>query len=148
MLRLLLYVLCLHLQFSSDLLLLLGLPLSSLSQKEEGVSDFSVCSWQPPRFTFMEFNLELCFTGYLTVAEWKMSSTAIDHTLGNLSHVSYTFPELLRECLRCMCIPAMGFFFFFFFETRFFCIALELTLLTRLASNSEIHLPLPPKCWD
>ena len=25
---------------------------------------------------------------------------------------------------------------------------LELTRYTRLASNSEIHLPLPPKCWD
>ena len=25
---------------------------------------------------------------------------------------------------------------------------LELTLYTRLASNSEICLPLPPKCWD
>jgi hypothetical protein len=37
------------------------------------------------------------------------------------------------------------------FETRFLCVALavlELTLQTRLASNSEIHLPLPPKCWD
>jgi hypothetical protein len=38
-----------------------------------------------------------------------------------------------------------------FFETGFFCVALavlELTLQTRLASNSEILLPLPPKCWD
>jgi hypothetical protein len=25
---------------------------------------------------------------------------------------------------------------------------LELTLETRLALNSEIHLPLSPKCWD
>ena len=36
-------------------------------------------------------------------------------------------------------------------ETGFLCIALailELTLKTRLASNSEIHLPLPPKFWD
>jgi hypothetical protein len=46
-----------------------------------------------------------------------------------------------------------SFFFFFlvFFETGFLCIVLavlELTLWTRLASNSEIHLPLPPKCWD
>jgi hypothetical protein len=40
------------------------------------------------------------------------------------------------------------FFFFFFFKTGFLCIALavlELTLQTRLASNSEIHLPLPPE---
>jgi hypothetical protein len=36
-------------------------------------------------------------------------------------------------------------------ETGFLSIALavlELTLLTRLASNSEIRLPLPPECWD
>jgi hypothetical protein len=39
----------------------------------------------------------------------------------------------------------------FLFETGFLCVALavlELTMWTRLASNSEIHLPLPPKCWD
>ena len=38
-----------------------------------------------------------------------------------------------------------------FFETVFLCVALavlELTLLTRLASNSEIRLPLPPECWE
>ena len=37
---------------------------------------------------------------------------------------------------------------FFFLETGLLCIALvllELTLLTTLASNSEIHLPLPPR---
>jgi hypothetical protein len=46
----------------------------------------------------------------------------------------------------------VGWFWFFgFFETGFLCIALavlELTLKTRLASNSEIRLPLPPKCRD
>jgi hypothetical protein len=43
------------------------------------------------------------------------------------------------------------FSFFFFVETGFLCVALavlELTLQTRLALNSEIRLPLPPKCWD
>ena len=50
----------------------------------------------------------------------------------------------------------IGFFLFLFlfcfalfFETGFLCIALivlELTLQTRLALNSELHLPLPPKC--
>ena len=56
----------------------------------------------------------------------------------------------------CFCFVLFFVFFFFvfvffFFETGFLCIALavlELTLLTRLASNSEIRLPLPPKCWD
>jgi hypothetical protein len=41
--------------------------------------------------------------------------------------------------------------FCFVFETGFLCIALavlELTLYTRLASNPEIRLPLPPECWD
>jgi hypothetical protein len=40
-------------------------------------------------------------------------------------------------------------YIYWFFETGFLCVALavlELTLLTRLASNSEISLPLPPKC--
>jgi hypothetical protein len=40
---------------------------------------------------------------------------------------------------------------FSFFETGFRCVALavlELTLYTRLALNSEICLPLPPKCWE
>ena len=39
----------------------------------------------------------------------------------------------------------------FFFETGFPCVALavlELTLETRLASNSDTCLPLPPKCWN
>jgi hypothetical protein len=42
-------------------------------------------------------------------------------------------------------------FCFVFLETGFLCIALavlELTLKNRLASNSEIHLPLTPKCWN
>ena len=45
----------------------------------------------------------------------------------------------------------LSFFFVFVFEASFLCIALtllELVLKTRLASNSEIHLPLPPTCWD
>ena len=48
-----------------------------------------------------------------------------------------------------------GFWFLFvcfcFFETGFLSVALavlELTLQTRLASNSEIRLPLAPECWD
>jgi hypothetical protein len=43
------------------------------------------------------------------------------------------------------------FVLFCFFETGFLCVTLavlELTLQTRLASNSEILLPLPSKCWD
>jgi hypothetical protein len=41
--------------------------------------------------------------------------------------------------------------FVFCFLRQFLCVALavlELTLQTRLALNSEICLPLPPKCWD
>jgi hypothetical protein len=46
---------------------------------------------------------------------------------------------------------ALRFFFSETGETGFLCVALavlELTLQTRLASNSEICLSLPPKCWD
>lgn len=42
-------------------------------------------------------------------------------------------------------------FFFIFFETGSLYISLavrELTLYTRLASHSEISLPLPPYSWD
>ena len=49
------------------------------------------------------------------------------------------------------CFGWLVFCFVLFFETGFLCIALavlELTLETRLASNSEIRRPLPPKCWD
>jgi hypothetical protein len=53
--------------------------------------------------------------------------------------------------LFCFCFIGLVWFGFWFFETGFLCVALavlELTLLTRLASNSEIHLPLPlpPEC--
>ena len=53
--------------------------------------------------------------------------------------------ELLFVCLF------VCFVLFLFFETGFLSVALavlELTLQTRLAWNSEIHLPLPAKCWD
>ena len=42
-------------------------------------------------------------------------------------------------------------FFLFFPETGYLSKSLailELTLYTRLTSNSEISLPLPPDCWD
>ena len=42
-------------------------------------------------------------------------------------------------------------FFFFFFEAEFLCVALavlELDFWTSLAWNSEICLPLPPRCMD
>jgi hypothetical protein len=51
----------------------------------------------------------------------------------------------------CQVVEAFSFCFVLFFETGFLCVALavlELTLETRLASNSETRLPLSPKCWD
>jgi hypothetical protein len=45
-------------------------------------------------------------------------------------------------------VVVFGVFLVCFFETGFLCVVLELTLQTRLTSNSEIHLPLPPKYWD
>ena len=49
------------------------------------------------------------------------------------------------------CMSVFRFVCLFVSETGFLCVALavlELTLWTRLAWNLEIHLPLPPKCWD
>jgi hypothetical protein len=51
-----------------------------------------------------------------------------------------------------MCVDVdVLFLVFWSFETGFLCVALAVlvfTLKTRLASNSEIRLPLLPKCWD
>ena len=61
-------------------------------------------------------------------------------------HKVYPFVYLIIYLLVYLII-----YFGFFFETEFLCITLavlELTLQTRLALNSEICLPLPPKCWD
>jgi hypothetical protein len=54
-------------------------------------------------------------------------------------------------CLFAFCFVLFYFFVCLFFETGFLCKALavmELTLYTRLALNSEIRLPLSPKCCD
>jgi hypothetical protein len=54
-------------------------------------------------------------------------------------------------CMYVFCFVLVCFVLFWFFETGFLCVALavlELTLWTRLASNSEIHLPPPPEYWD
>jgi hypothetical protein len=58
------------------------------------------------------------------------------HRSSTLTHSAILF------CLFFVCL----FVFVFVFRDR--VSVLELTLLTRLASNSEIYLPLPPKCWD
>jgi hypothetical protein len=63
-------------------------------------------------------------------------------------------PIVIKQCRlskgEC-CVHSRSIMFFWFFKTGFLCVALavlELTLQIRLASNSEIRLPLPPKCWD
>jgi hypothetical protein len=69
-----------------------------------------------------------------TLAQWLRALAALSK---DLSLVTSTY------------MTASFFFFFGFFETGFLCIALavlELTLSSRLASNSEIRLPLPPEC--
>ena len=68
---------------------------------------------------------------------------------------------LIWVCFFFLCLFCFVLFLFFvcvfllggggFLQTGFLCIALavlELTLKTRLALNSDICLPLPPKCWD
>jgi hypothetical protein len=47
--------------------------------------------------------------------------------------------------MKCSCLVTIS-----STATTGFCVTLdilEFTLYTRLALNSEIHLPLPPKCW-
>ena len=68
------------------------------------------------------------------------------------------FQKFVLQNTRSVMYDSFGesvfFFFFFFFylpfQTGFLCISLavlELTLQTRLSSNSEVCLPLPPECW-
>jgi hypothetical protein len=75
----------------------------------------------------------------------------IDSNITVTWNFSTPFP-LLACLLACLLIYLFIYLFiFWFFEAGFLCEALavlELTLKTRLASNSEIPLPLPPKCWD
>ena len=61
-----------------------------------------------------------------------------------------------RSLNSCLFITLFYFFILFYlfilvFQGRVLCVTLavlELTLYTRLALNSEILLPLPPRCWD
>jgi hypothetical protein len=72
-------------------------------------------------------------------------------TLCHLILSIYVAPQSLCPCisLGSFFTIALGICFVLFFETGFLYVALavlELTLYTRLASNSEIHLLLPPEC--
>ena len=75
----------------------------------------------------------------------------IRNNLGPGSHsCSLWVNQVLGPTLSIIIIIII-FWLLLFFETGFLCVALavlELTLWTRLASNSEIRLLLPPKCWD
>jgi hypothetical protein len=77
----------------------------------------------------------------------------LDYHSHKCVHTSYTCPKHSRR----QCRLGSGFFFFFFFffllfwffETEFLCVTqavLELTLKTRLASNSGIFLLWSPRC--
>ena len=71
----------------------------------------------------------------LPCACWELNSDPLQEQ----SVLLTTEPSLLPLVFGCV---------FFSPETGFLCVALadlELTLLTRLALNSEIHLPLSPK---
>jgi hypothetical protein len=85
--------------------------------------------------------LQVHFVGTLTVA------------LGVVTFCKFDMAEPRKQAY----VDFYRIFFFFFFLfwgvgwAGFLCVALavlELTLWTRLALNSEILLPLTPKCWD
>jgi hypothetical protein len=60
-----------------------------------------------------------------------------------------TYYEIILANNMCCWFVFLGFFFFFgLFAFRDRVSLYSLTLYTRVASNLEIRLPLPPKCWD
>jgi len=68
------------------------------------------------------------------------------HRTISSKRIVFTKCSLLALLLVFLLLPSLP-----FFETMFFCVALavlELTVKTRLASNSETHLPLPAKRQD
>jgi hypothetical protein len=123
-------------------------------QTETGLSDKADNFWERAGCSYLERTLYQTFTvcsvgRFFRSCPWP----------GKMPHVSsVAFPEAFayfssfkvhlckgQDLLLFVCL------FFVCFETGFLFIALavlELTLETRLASNSEIHLPLPPECQD
>jgi hypothetical protein len=87
---------------------------------------------------------------------WRFQGWNSDLVASSFTHLAILLAQLLRFFVVdfSLFILLFGFFclfVFIFFETGFLCVdlaVLELTLYTSLASNSEICLPLPPKCWD
>jgi hypothetical protein len=84
--------------------------------------------------------------------EEPLSTWVSGHKQRCVSSAAKEQPQIPRFLFFVFLFACLFFLFLFlFFETGFLCIALaelELTLQTRLASNSEIRLPLPPQCWD
>jgi hypothetical protein len=73
---------------------------------------------------------------------WEVNSGLLEKQSVLLTTEPFLKPTIFVFCL---------FVCFFGFLRQGFSVALavlELTLLKRLASNSEICLFLPPKCWD
>jgi hypothetical protein len=95
-------------------------------------------------------NLLTCKTGNLCYTSKKLL-IAIENSSFSLLLLRWTWYWTLRLSSFSFFLFCFVLFCFCFFETGFLCVALavlELTLETRLASNSEIRLPRPPKCWD
>ena len=95
-----------------------------------------------------------CMCFYLVVFDFSFYVQGLSRLLGITfvrkrfylqSHQSRSRLGAFCCCCCCCCCCSCC---WIFFETGLLCIALvllELTLLTTLASNSEIHLPLPPR---
>ena len=75
---------------------------------------------------------------------WSCVKWVLGNKIGSLTRAVYVFCFFFFFVLF-VCLIVL--FLFFLFETGFLCVALaELSLFTRLSSNSEICLALPPEC--
>ena len=79
---------------------------------------------------------------WLTAWDWKPTQKIVSGDGFSFSQQPLTVCSWLILFLFC-------FLFLCLLETKFLCVTLAvLTLWTRLASDSDTSLPLPPECWD
>jgi hypothetical protein len=134
---------------------------TSCPQDPEVDDSCECCQGESTWWTEVRERLGSCSNFYTTCShETHSRRPTFSSEDGRFRHLKFFYlPPPLSLLLLCCCFGwlVLGCLFVwlvgfcFFYETGFLCVALavlELTLLTRLASNSEIRLPLPPECWD